>query len=389
MKIDIIVAHSNNNIIGNNNIIPWNYQEDTLYFKNITSTTVDKLKKNIIIMGYNTYESLKCKKLKNRINIIITSKTEIESEEENDLYFTDSLSSCIELCRTLYENNKIEKIFIIGGELIYKYYMESYYSKYLDKIYLTRIYKDFIGNKYFYKLEEKFYYLNIEKSKFHEELEYQIIQYDVDFEHPEYRYLREIFYLLDEPNKKYDEDLIDHIIYSNNFQLKIELNKYFPLFDFIKENNYDIFNMIYKLTQDNNIITLSNNIIEKNTNKIDLYDIDPYLSIYEYDIDYINNNINCNVKHKIGNMANQVFYNILFSSLLMLFIAKIMKLTPQILTYTCEQHYILKKDCTKFETIVRNNPIILPILNIKDKEYNNIKYIQFEDIEFLGISFKT
>jgi hypothetical protein len=30
------------------------------------------------------------------------------------------------------------------------------YYKFLDKVYITLIYKDLIGNKYFYKLEDKF-----------------------------------------------------------------------------------------------------------------------------------------------------------------------------------------------------------------------------------------
>ena len=65
--ISIIVAKSNNNVIGSNGSIPWNVPKDLKYFKELTEG-------NTVIMGRKTYESLpKDKKpLPNRINIVIT-----------------------------------------------------------------------------------------------------------------------------------------------------------------------------------------------------------------------------------------------------------------------------------------------------------------------------
>ena len=83
MKINVIVAHSDDQVIGYNNTLPWSYKEDLRYFKSITTTTDDPLKKNIIIFGYNTYETLNKKPLKDRINIIITSKTNNENVSAN------------------------------------------------------------------------------------------------------------------------------------------------------------------------------------------------------------------------------------------------------------------------------------------------------------------
>ena len=73
MKINVIVAYSNNYVIGNDNNLPWKYKEDMEYFKTVTSYTRKDDNKNAIIMGYNTWLSIK-KKLKNRINIVITTK---------------------------------------------------------------------------------------------------------------------------------------------------------------------------------------------------------------------------------------------------------------------------------------------------------------------------
>ena len=89
MKINVIVAYSNNYVIGNDNNLPWNYKEDMEYFKTITSYTRKDDNKNAIIMGYNTWLSIK-KKLKNRINIVITTKN-IEKSEDNDLFFGQNI----------------------------------------------------------------------------------------------------------------------------------------------------------------------------------------------------------------------------------------------------------------------------------------------------------
>jgi dihydrofolate reductase len=178
MKINIIVAYANNYVIGNNNDIPWHYKEDLQYFKTITCQKEDPSKKNIVIMGYNTHISLPNQFLKNRINIVITTK---ELENREDLYYVDSLGSAIEICNNLITDDKAEKIFIIGGESIYSYYCKSYYYKYLDKVYITRISKDYEGNKHFYGLEDKFYYISVLQSILHPEIEYRVLQYQYDF----------------------------------------------------------------------------------------------------------------------------------------------------------------------------------------------------------------
>jgi dihydrofolate reductase len=172
MKINLIVAYSNNYVIGNNNDIPWYYKEDLIYFKKITTETIDKSKKNIVISGYNTHLSIPNNYLKDRINIVITTK---KIENKDNIYYVNSFDNALELCEKLIFDDIVEKIFIIGGESIYNCFRYSEYYKFLDKVYLTRIYKDFVGNKYFYKLDDNF---NLESSiisELHPELEYQVL----------------------------------------------------------------------------------------------------------------------------------------------------------------------------------------------------------------------
>ena len=62
--IKIIVAMSNNHVIGINNRLPWHITEDLKRFKKLTSG-------HSIIMGRKTFESIG-KLLPNRVNIILT-----------------------------------------------------------------------------------------------------------------------------------------------------------------------------------------------------------------------------------------------------------------------------------------------------------------------------
>jgi dihydrofolate reductase len=172
MKINLIVAYSNNYIIGNDNTIPWYYKEDLQYFRKITTQTTDKFKKNIVIMGYNTHLSIPNNILKDRINIVITTK---ELENKDTIYYVNSIGNALELCEKLIFDNSAEKVFIIGGESIYNCFHNSEYYKFLDKAYITRIFKDFDGNKYFYKLDDNFKVESIIQSKVNPELEYQIL----------------------------------------------------------------------------------------------------------------------------------------------------------------------------------------------------------------------
>ena len=123
MKVNVICTHSDNFIIGIDNKIPWDieekitYYEDLVYFNSITLQSSDQdidfnsVKKNIVIMGYNTYECIGKQKLFDRINIIITTK-KLKSSKSNGVYFVNNLDLCMELCNKLYSKNIIHKILL-------------------------------------------------------------------------------------------------------------------------------------------------------------------------------------------------------------------------------------------------------------------------------------
>jgi dihydrofolate reductase len=65
--ITLIVARARNGAIGKDNTIPWHAPEDLRFFQRETLG-------GAIIMGRHTWESLPLKPLKNRMNLVVSSK---------------------------------------------------------------------------------------------------------------------------------------------------------------------------------------------------------------------------------------------------------------------------------------------------------------------------
>jgi dihydrofolate reductase len=113
----IIVACDLNGGIGINNKLPWpTNKEDLSRFYKLTTKSID-YKKNVIIMGRKTWDSLPYKPLKNRINIILSQKGIDISNY--DPYLTKTFNSKEAVYKYLNENNNINDIFVIGGKKIY------------------------------------------------------------------------------------------------------------------------------------------------------------------------------------------------------------------------------------------------------------------------------
>ena len=137
MKINLIVAASENNVIGIKNDLPWALPNDMNYFKKKTLG-------HTVIMGRKNYISIpeKFRPLPNRENIILTSKQNFTAEK---CRIFNSLESSITYC----EKMKRKEIFIIGGGEVYKYALKE---KLIDTIFLTRVHTTIKGDTFFPKL---------------------------------------------------------------------------------------------------------------------------------------------------------------------------------------------------------------------------------------------
>lgn len=140
MFYSLILASTFDGGIGLNNCLPWNIDYDLQLFKKITSESNSSLKKNAVIMGRKTWESIPYKPLRNRLNIIITS-SHIYSNNKDVIVFSnidDAFSYC--------NNNRdlISKVFVIGGKSLYDLCLNN--EKYLKNI--KYVYLSLIKDKY-------------------------------------------------------------------------------------------------------------------------------------------------------------------------------------------------------------------------------------------------
>lgn len=91
------------------------------YFTRMTSTTADKSKKNIVIMGRKTWDSIpgKFKPLSDRINFVL-SRSDLDLKKYQDVYTFKSLEQCLEKIENSELRDCFETVWIIGGSNIYK-----------------------------------------------------------------------------------------------------------------------------------------------------------------------------------------------------------------------------------------------------------------------------
>lgn len=109
MTVTAIVCQDSRRGIGKNGAIPWRILEDLKFFKNQTVN-------NAVVMGRKTWDSL-CYPLPNRLNFILTSQKEKYKGVNNNVIF-----GTMEDLKPVF--NIYKKVFIIGGEQIYKLFMD-------------------------------------------------------------------------------------------------------------------------------------------------------------------------------------------------------------------------------------------------------------------------
>tara|TARA_Y100000389_G_scaffold200323_1_gene240515 strand:+ start:38670 stop:40058 length:1389 start_codon:yes stop_codon:yes gene_type:complete len=139
ISFSCIVAFCKNRGIGANNDMPWNLPHDLQKFKTLTSN-------KIIVMGYSTYLSLPIKPLSNRLNIVITTKKELQNKE--NLIFTNLLDVYSVIDEHVEHSSDV---MIIGGQSIYEHFIGI-----CDKLYVTYIDKKYECDRMFPYIDSRF-----------------------------------------------------------------------------------------------------------------------------------------------------------------------------------------------------------------------------------------
>lgn len=136
MLVSLLVAASENNVIGKNNQLPWHLPEDMKFFKNTTWGMP-------IVMGRKTFESMGSRALPGRINIIITRQDVWKAE---GVVVAHSWSDAMLVAK----DTDCKEVFVIGGGEIFKDTMKK-----ADRIYMTRVHTIIDGDVFFPTIDEK------------------------------------------------------------------------------------------------------------------------------------------------------------------------------------------------------------------------------------------
>ncbi|NLE65013.1 MAG: dihydrofolate reductase [Elusimicrobia bacterium] len=133
-KFSIIVAMDEKAGIGRAGALPWHIPEDLLHFKEITSREYVTGKKNVVIMGRKTWESLpeKVRPLPGRQNVVITSDPS-RIQREGVMFFSNLETA---LGFFFGKERAFGEIFVIGGARVIA---EALSNSFCSKLYITRV----------------------------------------------------------------------------------------------------------------------------------------------------------------------------------------------------------------------------------------------------------
>ncbi len=133
MKLSLVAAVANNNVIGSENRLLWHMPADLKHFKDLTMG-------HTLIMGRKTFESIG-KPLKGRKTIVVTRNKDFDAQG----------CQIVHSIRDAVKAVKAEKeVFVAGGSEIYAQTIGLYHTR---RLYITRIYANFDGDAFFPEID--------------------------------------------------------------------------------------------------------------------------------------------------------------------------------------------------------------------------------------------
>ncbi len=133
MRLNIVVAKSENDVIGRDGDLPWRLSADLRHFK---ATTLG----HPLVMGRKTHESIG-RPLPGRQNIIVTRQAD---------YRAEGCTIAASLEQAIAEALSAEEVMIIGGATLYAAALPR-----ADRLYLTEVHAQIAGDTHFPPLDRK------------------------------------------------------------------------------------------------------------------------------------------------------------------------------------------------------------------------------------------
>jgi dihydrofolate reductase len=153
MKLNFIVCCDNKDGIGRDGTIPWSFAEDMQWFR-------EKTDKGIVIMGRNTWRTLK-HELPGRHTIVMTSGEFHDGPNPPETHIGDLIGSddpvrtvaystdeAIEICKLIKQYRNDPQVWIAGGQAVYESFVKEH-PDLIGDLYFTQIDGDFECDKHF------------------------------------------------------------------------------------------------------------------------------------------------------------------------------------------------------------------------------------------------
>jgi len=129
MLVSLIAALTDDYVIGIENRLPWKLPADMRWFR---SHTLGKT----VIMGRKTFESLGCRPLRERRNVVVTSDPDFTAEGAEVVHDIDAALAAV--------GSDEDELMVIGGASFYEQMLPR-----AGRLYLTYVHADIAGDAWF------------------------------------------------------------------------------------------------------------------------------------------------------------------------------------------------------------------------------------------------
>ncbi len=139
-SFDIVVAADEHLGIAKDGDLPWHLPGDLKHFRNTTTQVKDGSKKNAVVMGRKTWDSIpsKYRPLPGRLNIVLTRNEALQFPQGVMAFHSLEGALCALGEGALADD--IEGIFVVGGGRVYEQSLEM---NECQSLIITRIHKSF------------------------------------------------------------------------------------------------------------------------------------------------------------------------------------------------------------------------------------------------------
>ena len=135
--LSLIVAATENRVIGRDGDMPWRLSTDLKRFKSLT-------KGHPVIMGRKTWESLPRKPLPARPNIVVSRNSDYLAQ---GAWLASNMEIAVTMARSMAIQSGLDEIFVIGGAGLYSAALPM-----ADRLHLTEVCARIEGDTYFPEL---------------------------------------------------------------------------------------------------------------------------------------------------------------------------------------------------------------------------------------------